>query len=101
MVDYCFRIVLADRIFCIYIFADALKVGVYSQIPTLKDPELRRLAENLPQAVLGYTASSTTTSYSSAWRRWKEWVGSKDGAAVTPAQPVVVALYFRQLMEQA
>ena len=86
---------------CIYIFSDVLKVGVWSQIPTLKDLELRRLAESLPQAVLGYTAASTMTSYSSAWRRWKEWVGSKDGAAVIPAQPMVVALYFRHLMEQA
>ena len=101
MVDYCFRIVLAHCHFCIYLFSDVLKVDVWSQIPTLKDPELRRRAESLPQTVLGYTASSTVMSYSSAWRRWKEWAGAKDGAAAIPAQPVVVVLYFRDLMEQA
>jgi len=64
----------------------------------LEDPELKRLATDLPATVLRCKATSTTKKYTGAYRRWREWA-SKHKLTVFPANEAHVALYLRHLAD--
>ena len=73
--------------------------GAWVQLKSLEDPELRRLAQSLPQTVLSSRADSTTKKYLYAFGRWKEWAESKSEVVVFPVQDVQFALYLQNLLE--
>lgn len=57
----------------LYFVADVLKTGPWSVLRELEDPDLRRLAEALPETVLKSRADSTTKKYLGAFKRWRQW----------------------------
>ena len=58
---------------------DMLAAGVWPLLSNLEDPELRQLAEVLPDTILRGKADSTTKKYLGAFRRWKQWAQARQG----------------------
>ena len=81
--------------FYIEVFAQ----GSWTLLDSLQDPELRRLAAALPQAVLSSRADSTTKKYMYAFLKWKEWAVRKREVAVFPVQDIQFALYLQHVSE--
>ena len=52
---------------------DVLRNGPWQCFDDLEDPELKRLAEALPETMLQCRATSTTKKCLGAFRRWKQW----------------------------
>lgn len=50
-----------------------LKEGPWSLLRELDDPDLRRLADALPETVLKSRADSTVKKYLGAFKRWRQW----------------------------
>lgn len=73
--------------------------GVWAEMSTLADPELRRLAKSLPDTVLGSRADSTVAKYGCAFQRWKAWAERRSSVAVFPVGEVHFALYLQHLSE--
>ena len=78
---------------------DTLTSGVWMELAKLQDPELRRLAEALPDTVLHSRADGTTKKYLYAFQRWRQWAGLRREVAVFPVQEVHFALYLQHLGE--
>ena len=78
---------------------DTLTTGVWQELAELKDPELRRLAESLPETVLHSRADSTTKKYLNAFQRWKTWAVERQEVTVFPVQEVHFALYLQHVGE--
>ena len=69
------------------IFSSHLEIinsDAWTQLNALKDPELKRLAQSLPQTVPSCRADSTTKNYLYAFGSWKDWVESKGEVMVFP-----------------
>ena len=64
----------------------------------LEDPQLRNLADALPNTILQSRANSTSKKYLSAFRRWKTWAMEHSMVAF-PAQVHQVALYLQYVGE--
>ena len=73
--------------------------GVWAEIATLQDPELRRLASSLPSTVLSSRADSTVTKYGYAFQRWKVWAEQRSEVPVFPVSEVHFSLYLQHLSE--
>lgn len=65
----------------------------------MDDPELARLAGNLPRTVLKARADSTTRKYLGAYRRWKEWVEGQHAQISFPVSTPMFALYLQHVGE--
>ena len=78
-----------------------LTQGVWEELSSLEDPELRQLAESLPVTVLAGRAPATVKKYSGAFARWKRWVEAKPGVKAVPAKPIYVALYLNYLIQKS
>ena len=81
--------------------SDVFQKGVWPDLMSIQDPELRELAESLPSVVLHSKAPSTVKKYSGAFNRWKRWASSKPALEVFPAKPFQVALYLSFLIHSA
>ena len=66
----------------------------------LDDPELIRLANQLPAMLLQSRACSSANKYVGAFRRWKSWASSHH-LPTFPVQAHCVALYLQHLAGQA
>ena len=64
----------------------------------MKDHELLKLAEELPNTILHSRADSTTKKYLNAYRRWKSWC-SRYSFDHLPAQAHHIALYLQHLAD--
>ena len=53
-----------------YLATDVLKARPWTVLRELEDPDLRSLAEALPETVLKSRADSTTKTYLGAFKRW-------------------------------
>ena len=60
----------------------------------VQDPFLRRLADKLPEVVLGSRADNTTLTYLNGFKRWRSWASKFPEITVLPATPAYVALYL-------
>ena len=65
----------------------------------LTDPDLRRLAAELPAVVLDSRADSTTKKYLGAFQRWKTWAAAHQEVPSFPVQEGHLALYMVHLSE--
>ena len=83
---------------CIYTLTDIFSQGIWPDIQSLEDPELKELAESLPSIVLQCKAPAMVKKYSGAFNRWKRW---KPSVAIFPAKPLQVALYLSFLIKSA
>ena len=77
-----------------------LQWGEWSLLGELDDPELIRLANQLPGTLLQSRASSSAKKYVGAFKRWKSWASSHR-LPTFPAQARYVALYLQHLADQA
>ena len=76
------------------------KHGIWPELDSVMDPELRELAELLPMAALRSKAPTTARKYAGGFSRWKRWASTKPEIALFPAKPVHVALYLAYLIQK-
>ena len=88
-------VIIVNVSFCIEVFCQ----GSWTQLDSLQDPELKRIAATLPKTVLSSRADSTTIKYTYAFRKWKEWAEAKREVAVFPVQDIQFALYLQHVSE--
>ena len=74
-----------------------MNVGVWKTLSELQDPELKRLAQSLPDTVLHSRADSTASKYLGAFRRWEKWAKPRQEVSVYPVHEVHFALYLQHL----
>lgn len=70
---------------------------VWKEIFEFDEPELKQLAEALPQTVLQGRALSTTRKYAGAYRRWKEWANRTRSDRGFPVNVALFGLYLQHL----
>ena len=73
--------------------------SIWEEILGFKDPALSRLARALPETMFQARASSTTTKYTRAYQRWKDWVEKEHGGKSFPVSIALFALYLQHLGE--
>eukprot|EP00731_Ephydatia_muelleri_P022428 Em0015g11a len=79
--------------------ADLEAAGVWSRLADLKDPELQRLAREVPDTLLSGKADSTVRKYIGAFQRWKLWAEARLGVPSFPAQEAHIVLYLQHLSQ--
>ena len=87
-------------LFCIDVIVEVLQYGKWSLLSELDDPELVRLANQLPETSLWSRADLSVKKYIGAIKRWKLWTISHH-LPTFPARAHYVALYLQHLAEQA
>ena len=85
---------------CIAATAGVTGGSVWQVLAELKDPELQRLANQLPETVLQSRADSTVKKYMAAFQRWERWAQARREVTVFPVNEVHLALYLQHLSEQ-
>ena len=65
----------------------------------IRDGTLFTSFEGLKKLGIEPKAENTVKKYSYTWNRWKNWANSKFAVKGIPAQPSMVAIYLRDLME--
>lgn len=84
--------------FC-FLLIEVFRDGVWAQVKSIRDPELRELAKDLPAVVLQSRATSTVKKYQYAFLRWVRWA-RKAGCGTCPASGVHFALYLLHLSDK-
>ena len=69
------------------------------KIAHLKDPELRKLAADLPLRTIEAKAPSTTDRYSRAFQKFREWSSPYNEVVCLPSDEISVALYLESLIQ--
>ena len=67
----------------------------------IDDPELKDLAETLPNIALRSKAPATVKKYAGGFSRWKKWATKKPGIVVLPAKPFQFAMYLAFLTQSS
>lgn len=57
---------------------DVASAQIWNEFKGLQNPELKSLAERIPDTVLASRANSTTKKYRNAVERWKKWASQRD-----------------------
>ena len=83
---------------CISFAIDVFEAGPWQFFKDLEDPELRRLAETLPETMLQCRATSTTRKYLGAFRRWRQWARTHQ-LNPFPVKEHHLVLYLQHLAE--
>lgn len=78
-----------------------LKHGIWPELDSIVDPELKELAEFLPMAALQSRAPTTAKKYAGAFCRWRKWASVKSEIVPFPARPVHIALYLSFLIQKS
>ena len=86
-------------ILSLLLFLDVFSSPVWTDLTHVQDPYLRRLADNLPEVVLGARADNTTLTYLNGFKRWRSWASKFPGIIVLPAAPAYVALYLLSVLQ--
>ena len=77
---------------------EILSQGTWSLLKEVQDPELKELAQRLPDTLLHSRADSTVRKYLGAYKRWKSWASERHIAPI-PAKDHHVALYIQFLAD--
>ena len=72
---------------------------MWTELTHVQDPYLRRLADKLPEVVLGSTAYNTTLTYLNGFKGWRTWASKFPEITVLPATPAFVALYLLSVLQ--
>ena len=72
---------------------------MWTDLTHVQDPYLRRLADKLPDAVLGAGADNTTFTYLSGFKRWRSLASKFPEITVLQAAPAYVALYLLSVIQ--
>ena len=78
---------------------DVFSSPMWTELTHVQDPYLRRLADKLPEVVLGSRADNTTLTYLNDFKRWRPWASKFPEITVLPATPAYVALYLLGVLE--
>ena len=84
-----------------YVFVtliEILRQGTWSLLKEVQDPELRELAQMLPDSILHNRADSTVRKYLGDFKQWKSW-DSERQVAPMPAKDHHVALFIQFLAD--
>ena len=81
--------------------ADVFGQGVWPELESIQDPDLKALASHLPRVVLSGKAPSTASKYCGAFARWKRWAQTKPDVPILPAKPLHVCLYLSFLIQKS
>ena len=82
-----------------FLFTDVFTSPMWAELNHVEDPSLRRLAEKLPEVVLGSRADNTTLSYLNGFKRWRSWACKFPEITVLPATPAYVSLYLLSVLQ--
>ena len=86
----------------VYFITEVSSHGMWPLLEEIQDPELKGLAdklpEKLPETVLKSRADSITKKYLGAFRRWKQWA-LNHGAKSFPLDGKYLALYLQYIGE--
>ena len=74
-----------------FLFTDVFTSPMWAELNHVEDPSLRRLAEKLPEVVLGSRADNTTLSYLNGFKRCRSWACKFPEITVLPATPAYVS----------
>ena len=77
---------------------DIFSTGIWEELDEFTDPELKRLAKAIPDAVLGSRVSSTTTKYLGAFKQWKSWARDHK-LPVFPVKAAHLVVYLQYVSE--
>ena len=80
-------------------FPDVFSSPIWTDHTHVQDPYLRRLADRLPDAVLGAGADNTTTTFLNGVKRWRSLASKFPEITVLPAAPAYVALYLLSVLQ--
>ena len=79
---------------------DLQAADLWKEINGVGDPELKRLAEHLPDTLLKARAESTTKKYIAAYGRWRSWA-ARNHTSSFPVSIPMFALYLQDLGEKS
>ena len=81
-------------------YLDVFTQPIRQEFDSIEHPELRELAESLPEIVLRSRAPSTVKKYGGAFLRWKRWALYKCAdIQLLPAKRLHVSLYLAFLIQ--
>ena len=72
---------------------------MWTELTHVQDRYLRRLADKLPEVVLGSRADNTTLTYLNGFKRWRFWASKFPEITVLLATPAYVALYLLSVLQ--
>ena len=78
---------------------NVLSSPMWTELTHVQDPCLRRLADKLPEVVLGSRADNTTLTYLNGFKRWRSWASKFPEITVLPATLAYVALYLLGVLQ--
>ena len=81
----------------IFSLADIQSTSSWSQIGSVQDQTLKRLAESLISTVLQSKAESTTKKYLYAINRWRKWARENEEISEFPVLDHQFALYLQHV----
>ena len=77
---------------------EIFRQGTWDLLRDLEDPELKKLAEKLPDTILHSRADSTVRKYLGAFKRWKTWATERQISTI-PVKDYHLALYLQFLAD--
>lgn len=78
---------------------EILSHGIWKSLGSLQDPELRRLAQVLPDTVIQSRVPSTAVKYAGALRRWSSCSVERYEVPVLLVRDIHLVLYLQHLSE--
>ena len=69
---------------------DVFSSPMWTELTHVQDPYRCRLADKLPEVVLGSRADNTTLTYLNGFKRWRSWASKFPEITVLPATPAFV-----------
>ena len=83
----------------LFYFPGHIWTGKWTEAESIEDPEMRLLVDSLPFVMESGLAEATNEKYERAWKKWSEWVSSKNEIDVIPADPLFVAIYLNHHLQ--
>ena len=77
---------------------DLQAAELWKEINGVGDPELKRLAEHLPDTLLKAWAESTTKKYIATYGRWRSWA-ARNHTSSFPVSIPMFALYLQDVRD--
>ena len=81
----------------LFYVTDVLRTGIWTGLASIKHPDLKELADKLPEIAMQSRRDSTINNYTSAYLRWKKWTERFPEISHYPADPTHISLYLLHL----
>ena len=103
----CFRFFSKNSVvfvlFCFRFFLGIFASKEWNKLELVESEYLKKLAVDLPGTLLysKIKAERTVRTYATGWQGWKKWSQHKLGFSEIPANPLHIALYLQDLLNDA